>query len=151
MGGLMVLSGILGSAVVPMLSDKLRNRSRFILVAVAGSIPGLLGIAFSSNYIIVLLSSAILGFFLLSTAPVGFQYGAEIAYPSPEGTSTGVLMMMGQISGIAFIFGMDLLKSPKTGAMTFPMILMIILMMICILLSFFLKESKLIQKEEGEH
>jgi len=151
MGGLMVLSGILGSAVVPMLSDKLRNRSRFILVAVAGSIPGLLGIAFSSNYIIVLLSSAILGFFLLSTAPVGFQYGAEIAYPSPEGTSTGVLMMMGQISGIALIFGMDLLKSPKTGAMTFPMILMIILMMICILLSFFLKESKLIQKEEGEH
>jgi cyanate permease len=147
MGGIMVASGIVGSAVVPMLSDKLKNRSRFILLAVAGSVPGLLGIAFSTSYPVILASSAVLGFFLLSTAPIGFQYGAEISYPAPGGTSTGVLMMMGQVSGIAFIFGMDLLKSPSTGSMTLPMIVMISLMIICIMFTFFLKETNVIERE----
>ncbi len=148
MGGVMVASGIIGSAVVPILSDKFRNRTRFVLVAIAGSIPGLLGIAFASSYPLILASSAVLGFFLLSTAPIGFQYGAETAYPAPEGTSTGVLMMMGQISGIAFIFGMDIFKSPKTGSMTGSMIILIILMLLCIIFSALLKESALLRAEK---
>lgn len=148
MGGLMVACGILGSAIVPMLSDKFRNRSRFILVAVAGSIPGLIGIVFAASYPVLLISSAILGFFLLSTAPIGFQYGAEIAFPAPEGTSTGVLMMMGQASGIAFIFGMEMLKSPKTGSMTFPLMICITLMALCIIFTLFLKESRLMSGEK---
>jgi hypothetical protein len=30
------------------------------------------------------------GFALLSAGPIGFQYGAEIARPTPEGTANGV-------------------------------------------------------------
>jgi MFS family permease len=147
-GGVMIAAGVLGSGIIPLLSDKFRNRSRFILVAILGSIPGLIGITFARSYWLILVSACILGFFMLSTAPVGFQYGAEIAYPAPEGTSTGMLMLMGQISGIVFIFGMDLFKSPKTGSMATSMILLIGLMILNILFSARLKESELMSNEE---
>jgi hypothetical protein len=78
---------------------------------------------------------------MLSCAPLGFQYGAEIAYPAPEGTSNGILMMMGQISGIIFIFGMDSLKSSRTGSMTMPMNILIILMLLTVIICTKLKEA----------
>lgn len=144
MGGLMIACGVIGSAVIPMLSDRLRNRSGFILLALAGSVPGLVGITYARSYWLLLVSAGVLGFFMLSTAPIGFQYCAEIGYPAPEGTSTGFLMAMGQISGIIFIFGMDMLKSPKTGSMMFPMLGMIILMLLTVFLSTRLRESSIL-------
>jgi MFS family permease len=139
-GGSMVLSGVIGSAIIPLLSDKLGSRVGFIILAIAGSIPGLIGITYATSYPIVLISAFSLGFFMLSCAPLGFQYGAEIAYPAPEGTSNGILMMMGQISGVIFIFGMDALKSSKTNSMTMPMNVLIILMLLTVLICIKLKE-----------
>lgn len=139
-GGSMVLSGVIGSAIIPLLSDKIGNRVGFIILAIAGSIPGLIGITYATSYSIVLISAFSLGFFMLSCAPLGFQYGAEIAFPAPEGTSSGILMMMGQISGIIFIFGMDALKTSKTDSMTIPMNILIILMLLTVILCVKLKE-----------
>ena len=95
----------------------------------------------------LLTSGMVLGFFLLSSGPIGFQYGAEITYPASEGTSNGMLLMMGQISGIAFIFAMDSLKSSLTGSMTRSLMVLIGLMLLSILISFRLKESTILTKE----
>jgi hypothetical protein len=51
---------------------------------------------------------------------------------------------MGQVSGIAFIFGMDGLKSETTGSMTYPLVGMIGLMLFGLILSTGLKESKIL-------
>jgi len=85
-------------------------------------------------------SSVVLGFFLLSAGPIGFQYAAEIAYPIPEGTSNGLLLLMGQIAGILFIFAMDGLKSPVTGSMDGSLVGLITLLVLCLGLSALLKE-----------
>ena len=143
-GGTMVAFGVFGSAILPMLSDRFRNRTKFIMIAVIGCIPGLAGITYAQSYWLILVSAGILGFFMLSTAPIGFQYCAEIGYPAPEGTSTGFLMTMGQVAGILFIFGMDLFKSPKTGSMMIPMFGMILLMLFNVFLATRLKESKML-------
>ena len=90
---------------------------------------------------LLLASALVLGFFLLSAGPLGFQYGAEVAYPAPEGTSNGLLLLMGQISGIAFILGMDSFKSPETGSMTLPLVVLIGLMFLSLLLCTRLKEA----------
>ena len=58
--------------------------------------------------------------------------------------------MMGQISGIAFIFGMDSLKSPSTGSMTRSLVFLIGLMLLSILISLRLKESVILTKEEDK-
>jgi cyanate permease len=143
-GGLMIVGGIAGALVIPALSDRFRRRVPFILLSLAGATIGLAGVTFASVYWLLLASAFTMGFFLLSAGPIGFQYGAEVTHPAPEGTTNGMLLLMGQISGIAFIIGMDVFKSKATGSMTIPLIVLCCLMVISFLLSGFLKESALL-------
>ena len=140
-GGIMIVGGILGALIMPVLSDKLRKRKLFIVIALAGAVLGLSGVTFAENYYVLLLSGFVLGYFLLSAGPIGFQYGAEITFPASEGTSNGLLILAGQISGIAFIFGMDSFKDKITGSMTQPLIIMIILTIFSLIVTTQLKES----------
>lgn len=146
-GGLMIVGGIIGAVVVPLLSDYYRKRTPYLLLAVIGATFGLIGITFATSYWFLLVSAFIFGFFLLSAGPIGFQYGAEITYPTPEGTSNGLLLLMGQISGIAFILGMDSFKSPATGSMTLPLMALIGLMILSTLFCTRLKEAKYFMAE----
>lgn len=140
-GGVMILGGIVGALVVPMLSDRARKRVPYLRLAVVGASVGLAGLAFVTGYTLLLVFSFIFGFFLLSAGPLGFQYGAEITHPAPEGTSNGLLLLMGQISGIAFIFAMDALKEPATGSMTNSLIALVVLLVLCLLVAAPLKEA----------
>jgi cyanate permease len=140
-GGLMIVGGILGALVIPMLSDHYRKRTPFLVLAIVGAILGLLGVTYVSSYGLLLVSAFVFGFFLLSAGPLGFQYGAEITYPAPEGTSNGLLILMGQISGILFILGMDAFKSPETGSMALPLAVLIGLLVVSLFLGTRLKEA----------
>jgi cyanate permease len=146
-GGLMIVGGVIGALIIPMLSDRYKKRTPFIIIALSGATMGLTGITFATSYWLLLISGMVLGFFLLSAGPIGFQYGAEITYPASEGTSNGMLLLMGQISGIAFIFGMNSLKSSLTGSMTMSLIVLIGLMILSILMSTRLKESTILIRE----
>lgn len=147
-GGLMIVGGIIGALFIPILSDKYKKRTPFIIIALAGATLGLTGITFATSYWLLLTSGMVLGFFLLSSGPIGFQYGAEITFPASEGTSNGMLLLMGQVSGIAFIFAMDSFKSAATGSMTRSLVILIGLMVLSILMSFRLKESRILSKEQ---
>lgn len=149
-GGLMIVGGIIGALFIPILSDRLRKRIPFIIISLSGATLGIAGIAYASTYPVVLLSAAFSGFFLLSAGPIGFQYGAEITYPASEGTSNGLLLLMGQISGIAFIFGLNGFKS-ESGAMTKPLTVLIILMVFAIAISAMLKEATILLKSKQEN
>jgi len=138
-GGLMVGGGIIGAVVIPTLSDHYRKRTPFIILSIVGATLGLVGLAIATGYWLLLVSAFVLGFFLLSAGPLGFQYGAEITYPAPEGTSNGMLLLMGQISGIIFIVGMDMLKSSE-GAMTSPLVVLVVLMVLGVVVCTRLKE-----------
>ena len=139
-GGLMLVGGIVGAIAIPIVSDARRRRKPFIILALVGLLPGLVGLTFATSYWLLLVSAFIFGFFLLSAGPIGFQYGAEITLPAPEGTSNTLLLVMGQISGIAFIFGMDALKSPD-GSMTVSLLGLAALTVAAVILSVFLRES----------
>jgi MFS family permease len=145
-GGLMIVGGIIGALFIPILSDRYKRRTPFIILALIGATLGLAGITFATSYWLLLTSGMVLGFFLLSSGPIGFQYGAEITFPASEGTSNGMLLLMGQVSGIAFIFAMDSFKSAATGSMTRSLVILIGLMVLSILMSFRLKESIMLSK-----
>ncbi|MGA9349846.1 MAG: MFS transporter [Anaerolineae bacterium] len=146
-GGLMIVGGIIGALVIPLLSDRYRKRTPFMILALAGATLGLVGITYAAGYWLLLAAAFVLGFFLLSAGPIGFQYGAEVAYPAPEGTSNGLLLLVGQISGIIFIFGMDSFKSPETGSMTSPLVVLIGLMVLSLVLCTRLRESPLMTEK----
>lgn len=109
-GGVMLIAGIVGAFILPVFSDKLRKRKFFIVLGMVGMTPGLLGLAYFTDYPLLLISSFVFGFFLLGAgAPVGFQYSAEITWPAPESTSQGLILFAGQISGILFILSMNVI------------------------------------------
>ena len=149
-GGLLVLGGVIGAVIIPPLSDRMRRRIPFIILALAGAIPGLVGITFAVRYWELLASAFVLGMFLLSSGPLGFQYAAELTYPVPEGTSNGLLLLAGQVSGIAFIIGMDALKSPASGSMTTSLLMLIGFTFLCLLLASRLREAPMLMREREE-
>ena len=139
-GAVMILGGLIGASIMPPLSDRMRKRVPFLLLCMILTIPGLAGLALASSYPLLLLSSFLLGFSSMSAGPIGFQYGAEISYPAPESTSQGLLLLAGQISGAAFIYGMYALRS-QDGSMTPFMIFLILLTVVNAVICARLRES----------
>lgn len=147
-GALMMVGGIVGAICLPLLSDKFSRRKPFLVLAMIGNVPGLIGITFFTSYALLLASAFVLGFFIMAAGPIGFQYGAEISYPAPESTSQGLIMLSGQISGVIFIYGMDLFRSGTTHAMTPFMLVFIVLTVLNVVFGSLLKESQLITVSE---
>ena len=146
-GALMMVGGIVGASIIPPLSDKMRKRKPFLVLAMIGIIPGLVGLALVGNYWLLLTSSFIFGFFIMAGGPVGFQYSAEICYPAPEATSQGLLLLAGQISGILFIFGMDVATAERASK-TPAMVVFLALVLACIFIALKLMESKLVKTDD---
>lgn len=149
-GGVMIIFGIVGAVLIPLLSDRKMRRRPFIVGSVILCLPGLIGLTFVNNYLLCLVSAAAFGFFLLGLGPLGFQYGAEITHPAPEATSNGLLLMVGQISGILFILGLDALKDPATGSMATPMTVLVLLFLVSLVLAAGLKEPKILTTAPGD-
>lgn len=147
-GAMMMIGGIAGAICLPLLSDKFRRRKPFLLLAILGTVPGLVGLTFMTGYGALLVSGFILGFFIMAAGPIGFQYGAEISYPAPESTSQGLILLSGQVSGVIFIYGMDAFRSATTHSMTPFLTVFIILCILNLLAGGLMKESPLIGKSE---
>jgi MFS family permease len=141
LGALMLAGGIAGAVVIPLFSDKSRRRKPFVVLALVGLLPGLIGMTYAATAGLLYLSGFVFGFFLLSAGPIAFQYGAEIAHPAPEGTSNSLLILMGQVSGIAFIMAMDAMKNKSTGSMTTPLLALAALVVFAVGLALVLHES----------
>jgi len=143
----LLAGGILGALVLPAASDAVGRRRPFLILCMAGMIPGVAGLAFADAiattpagaYAVARVAAGILGFFVMSAGPIGFQYAAEIGRPAPESTSQGLLLLAGQASGIAFMLVMQVprLVGPVLGAFSG-------LAVLCLLGTLLLGESKLL-------
>lgn len=110
LGAVMLVGGVLGAVAIPPFSDRQHKRQRYIMLGVVLSIPGLIGLTFATSFWLLLVSAFVLGFFLISTAPIGMQYASEVAQPTPEGTSNGLIQLVGQAS-VVFVYIMAALKT----------------------------------------
>jgi MFS family permease len=151
-GGVMLIGGIIGAVVIPVLSDKFRKRKLFLLICLAGMVPGVMGLSLagklgldtSSTYSLLLLSSFILGFFVMSAGPVGFQYAAEVSYPAPESASQGMLLWIGQLSGMIFVAVMSMEGNRYLGSV---LVVFSILTLFSLAGVMFLRESSMMNSK----
>jgi len=154
-GGMMLIGGIFGAIIIPILSDKYRMRKRFLVICTLGALPGVAGLSLTGYFIhdtalvyqIALVSSFILGFFIMSAGPVGFQYAAEVSFPAPESISQGLLLWVGQISGLLFVAGMSI---KNKGYLNDWMILFCLLMPLVVALVMMTNESPMIITEKDK-
>jgi MFS family permease len=122
-GGVMLIGGIIGAVVIPTLSDRYRRRKPFLVLCISGMLPAVAVLAFAgklagdpdSIYRLSLIASFTLGFFVMSAGPLGFQYAAEVSYPAPESTSQGILLWVGQLTGMIFVAGMSIHENQYLG------------------------------------
>ena len=103
-GGLMVIGGLCGAVVLSALSDKVHKRKIFLVMAAGMAVPLCLFIQYFSSIVLLGVCGFVFGFFLISAMPVGLTYAVEKTQPVPEGTSNGILMLGGQISGLPIVF-----------------------------------------------
>lgn len=132
MGALMLVGGILGAVVLPAISDKQQKRQRFLYLGIALAIPGLLGITYATSLWILYGSAFVLGFFLVSANPIGMQYATEVTYPTPEGTSNGLIQLCGQ-AAVVFVYVMEAMRT-EDGSFTPSLLLAAALLGVCLLL-----------------
>lgn len=114
LGALLLLGGVIGAVVLSALSDRSQRRVPFLTVALTVAAPALLGVALADNRPVLFVAAFVLGFFMTSALPVGMQYAAEITAPAPEGTSNGLIQLVGQTS-VVFVYLMALTRT-STGS-----------------------------------
>ena len=133
LGAVMLFGGLLGAVIVSSFSDRLHRRKPFLLLGFLMAVPGLIGITYATSFWLLLVSAFVLGFFLISTSPVGMQYCAEITQPTPEGTSNGLIQLFGQAS-VVFVYLMEALKDPS-GAFTPALLAAVLIVLVsCVIL-----------------
>jgi MFS family permease len=149
-GGVMLIGGIIGAVIIPTLSDKYKRRKPFLVICIAGMLPAVAALAFAGEladdpvtiYRISLAASFTLGFFVMSAGPLGFQYAAEISYPAPESTSQGILLWVGQLTGMIFVAGMSIRENQYLGIF---MNIFVILAVLALIGTFLLRESQFME------
>ncbi len=138
LGALLVAGGLIGAVLLPALSDKQGKRQPFLLLAFLGAVPGLAGLTFASSGALLFLSAFMLGFFLVSALPIAMQYAAEITYPTPEGTSNGLIQLFGQ-GAVVYVYVMEAMKT-SDGSFTPSLLLATVLLVLSAGLVFGMKE-----------
>lgn len=152
LGVFLLSGGLVGSVVIPFLSDYYRKRKFFFSIAILGIFLGVVIFAFYPNLIevgvpffIVYILVAFLGFFFQSTFPLGYQYAYELTYPVQEASSQGVLLFNGHLVGAVILVFMNL----DGGAyLEWVLIASIALLFAAFCGSLFVKESPVIVTEE---
>lgn len=145
-GGILLLGGIIGALILPILSDKMRKRKIFLQICMFGMLPSVAGLAFFTSFVPLLASSFFLGFFVMSAGPLGFQYAAEVSSPAPESTSQGIILLSGQISGLIFVAQMGTEQGIRLW-----MLIFVAMAAVAIVLTSLLRESPMIITEAEKY
>lgn len=115
----MIVGGCLGSFSSGFLADKTKKFEE--IMKVAFSMAVICGIGFSlcsirPNFgVLIIIFCVAFGFFGLAAYPLGLEMGVEVSSPVAESSSSGFIVLSGQIQGSVFIVGMKLLRSELTG------------------------------------
>ncbi|ACT00546.1 MFS transporter [Paenibacillus sp. JDR-2] len=146
-GAVFIVAGIIGAVALPILSDKYRIRAPFFIAAITLLIPAYLGLTFAEQFVPVTVIAGLAGFTIMGVAPILFQHGSELAYPVREGTSLGMILLMGQVSGIAFVYLFEVLNE-ALDSIVWPMLLFVVLTAALLPVSFRIPESAHRAKDE---
>jgi cyanate permease len=139
-GGIIIVGGIVGSMVIPGISDKVARRKPFIIADLAVAAAMLFLFAEISDFLILTVVGAILGFFLMSALPIGLEMSAEIVGSALAGSASSFLWLFSQAGSVIFILFMDAIKS-ITGSFYLSVISIFIFDLVALALCLAIKET----------
>ncbi len=118
LGGIMIFGGVIGSLVIPGLSDKLKTRKKPLLLSVL--ISGLLWFTMTMLTGDFLVGFVIfwLGFFFMTLLPLALEFSLESVDKKYLGSANALLWEFSQIGSIAFIVFYEFVGTGQNWSIT---------------------------------
>jgi len=110
-GGLLIVGGIIGSIVIPSLSDRMKKIKPFILLDLAVGTIMLYLIGIIGVFSLLAVICFVTGFFLMSALPLVLEISSRIAGPGMEGRASSLLWFFSQVGSVLLIAMVGPVKS----------------------------------------
>jgi len=136
---ILILSGMLGCIIIPMVSDKIMKRKPFLIAASIIGALGIVALMISKSYSLNMLNGVILGFFLISALPIMLTMSTEITGARFAGISVGYLQLLGNAAAVAIVPIMEFMRG-ATGQWILPLAFIAGLLGINFILSIVIRE-----------
>merc|ERR1719329_2028571 len=143
MGVSFVFAGVIGGIVFSVLLDKYQCYNKMLRIINLGSlIAGGLALYFLplGNVYLFCLNMALIGLFLLPIISVGYSFCAELAYPTSDSLSSGIMVLLSQIFGTIVSYAATILIE-KFNSPLGALAMFCTQFTLSLLLSFVLKED----------
>jgi MFS family permease len=142
---ILVLSGIVGCIVIPLVSDKIMRRKPFLLLASAVGAVCIIALMVAKGYAANMVNGIFLGFFLISALPIMLTMSAEITGGRFAGISVGYLQLLGNAAAVAIVPIMESMHG-ITGQYILPLAFIAGLLGISFMLALVIREPARSQK-----
>jgi len=137
---MLVLSGMIGCIVIPMISDRVMKRKPFLMIASFIGIISVIILMFSRNSLVDTVNAIVMGFFVVSTLPIILTMSAEIAGEKFAGISSAYLQLLGNGAAAAIVPIMEAIHK-LTGQYTMPLAMLAVLFGILFITVLFIGET----------
>jgi MFS family permease len=136
---ILVLSGIVGCIIIPLVSDKIMKRKPFLLLASAVGAVCIIALMVAKGYAANMVNAVFLGFFLISALPIMLTMSAEITGARFAGISVGYLQLLGNAAAVAIVPIMESMHG-ITGQYILPLAFIAALLGISFILALVIRE-----------
>lgn len=140
-GGIMILGGVIGSIIIPAISDKKGKIKPFVLIDILIGAIAFYLIGIFNNFILLLILGLITGFFFMSALPLILEMGTEIAGSERAGVASSLLWFFSQVGSVILIAIIEPVSS-LGGSYYYSILLISILWLISFLIFIRVKEVK---------
>jgi MFS family permease len=109
-GGVLIAGGIVGSIVIPALSDKTKRRKPFLIACALFAMPLVHPLCTTTRHGLAYALGGALGFLLLPAFALLLEMCSERAGRQHAGNATGLLMLMGNAGGVVMTLLVDVAR-----------------------------------------
>jgi len=136
----LILGGLVGCIVIPLISDKIGRRKPFLMLASLVGAVCVITLIFIRGYTANLINGILLGFFLISALPIMLTMSAEITGPRYAGVSVGYLQLLGNVAAVILVATIEGLHS-GTGQFIAPLVMLAVLLLGSFIVSLWIKDT----------
>ncbi len=139
-GGLMIIGGIIGSIIIPAVSDRVKKVKIFVIINLGIGTFLLYLVGLFSDFLYLIIIFFIMGFFLMSALPLVLEMSSRIAGPGIEGQASSLLWFFSQVGSVLLIGIVEPIKS-IWNSYYYSILLIVFLWAISLILFITIKEK----------
>ncbi len=136
----LIVSGMAGCIIIPLVSDKIRRRKPFLVSATLIGAATIFLLIFAKSFSLNIANGVAIGFFFISALPIMLTMSAEMNGPRYAGISVGYLQLLGNAAAVLLVWLIEALRA-SSGGFTASLSLMVALLLGAFIISLFIRDT----------